>query len=780
MQDYLATRADQLRTGFVKRFAPRLWTVDFARPMMAAVTAAGPKALRVDLDFLTASDLGGLIWASEDRWSHPLLAYVTERDYRGLTLEFEWVAGPGMMPLDAANGATLTIEGRDSVGLARTWYVRLWNYASGTPMAARVALDFDAIAAGFQVNGEAVFTGDIDRMFLSMSPAAYDVGGAPLPGGVSTFVELREIACRGSRSTIAIGDAFLPEHGLRMASGYDDSYNQAPERLVEQWFALGYRGLVNHYVGMSHYYSLVAAAGDRFEVADGLCAAAVAWHRALLRELGTIGAEIIISLSYELFDANAPAQWAQRDLAGNRALTGWMPPSTLLSPMNEAAMAWLGGIAGAFVALVQDAGLPVHFQVGEPWWWVGPNHAPCFYDADTAAQWLLERGQPAPEIADIRGAKSVTETEFLDWLGERLAQSTADLRELARIGTAGAFRSYLLFYAPQVLDSEKPDLWRANMPAGWAYPEWDVLQLEDYSFVVAEDEFGMRRGREAVADRLRYPVTRQHYLAGFVLDPATAASDWPAIAEAARSAMQRGVAETIVWAWPQISRDGFVAFSVGAMPDEGDSDVLAFHDVRFPLDLGLEAVGGPEFLTQIALMASGFEQRNVHWAAARLRYDAGIGVRSETDLVALLDFFRARRGQAFAFRFRDPIDCKSCMPSVEPSATDQLLGTGDGRRLSFPLVKRYGFAGIEEVRGITRPVDGSVLIAVGGESLLDGWTLEAGGSVRFAAAPGVGVEVRAGYAFDVPVRFATDRIDISLSGWRAGEVPTVPIVEVRE
>jgi uncharacterized protein (TIGR02217 family) len=780
VEHYLATRADQQRTGWVKRFAPRLWTVDFPRPMMAAVTVPAPATLRVELEFLTRSDLAGLIWGSEDRWSHPLLAYRTSRDYRGVLLTFDWVAGAGVMPLDALNGAVLTIEGRDAVGVARTWYVRLWNYADGTPGAARIALDFDELRAGFGSGGELVFAGDIDRMFVSLVPAGFDGGGLPLPMPVSTFVELRNMLVDGPGSTLAIGDAFVPEHRLRICSGYDDSYNQAPERLVEQWQALGYRALVNHYVGMSHCFALASVGDGRFEVSGGLCAAAVAWHRALARAVKAVGWELILSLSFELFDANAPAGWAQRDLSGNRALTGWVPPSTLLSPCNAAAMDWLQAIAAAFSALVAAEGLAVRFQVGEPWWWVGADGAPCFHDAATVAQWTAERGAAPPAMSDVRGVRSAAEIQFLDWLGARLVAATDAVR-LAAAAAAGAdFRSYLLFYAPQVLDAEAPELKRANMPVGWAWPAWDVLQLEDYEFVTRGDAAGMRRGRDAVAVRLGYPLAQQQYLAGFVADPGRAAMEWPLVADAAAEAMARAVPEVMVWAWPQVARDGFQWIDLRWAAGEEGSDVDAFHDVRFPLELGFEAVGGPEFATQVALLASGHEQRNVQWAQARLRYDAGLGVRSEADLVTLLTFFRARRGQAFAFRFRDPLDWQSSALEDAVSAIDQLLGVGDGLRLSFPLVKRYGFAGAEEVRRITRPVPDSVQVSVGGVVLGSGWSLEAGGHILFEVPPPVGHEVRAGYAFDVPVRFATDRIDISMSEWRAGELQSVPVVEVRE
>lgn len=778
---YLASHEDQLRRGWVKRFAPRLWTVDFPRPMMAAVSAPAPDVVRVDLDFLTGSDLAGLIWASEDRWSHPLLAYRTQRDYRGTALAFDWVAGPGVMPLDALNGPVLTIEGRDAEGVDRVWFVRLWNYAEGGPMAARIALDFDDLRAGFGEDGEPVFAGDIDRMFVSLVPDGFDGSGQALPVAVKSFVELRNIVVDGPGSTIAIGDAFVPEHRLRMCSAYDDSYIQSPERLVEQWQALGYRGFVNHYVGMSHYYALAHIGGGRFEVAGGICASAEAWHRALARASVAVGLNLIISLSFELFDENAPDAWAQKDYGGARALTGWIPPSTLLSPCNADAMAWLQSIAAAFCRIAVDEGLPLHFQVGEPWWWVGVAGTPCFYDVATVSLWTAERGAAPPIMTDVIGLRSAAEQVYLDWLGDRLFDATTAVRSAAAVvAGAGTFTSYLLFYAPQVLDAAKPDLQRANMPSGWAYPDWDVLQLEDYTFVVRADESGSKRAREAATMSLGYALERQQYLSGFVLDRQFANVEWPRIGHSAAEAFSRGVSDVLVWAWPQVARDGFQWIDLAGSSGLEEDSVDAFHDVRFPLELGFDAVGGPEFATQVALASSGHEQRNVQWAQARLSYDAGLGIRSDADLVTLLGFFRGRRGQAFAFRFRDPLDWRSTDSEVPIAAEDQLLGTGDGLRLSFPLMKRYGIAGAEELRRITRPVAETVQISVGGAAVQTGWGLLPGGIVLFDSAPAAGADVRAGFEFDVPVRFATDRLDISLSGWRAGELPSVPLVEVRE
>lgn len=182
MRHWLASAEDQGRKRWVRRFDPRYWTVDFPRPMMAAVTSVGDHGLAVDAVFLRRNDLAGLIWESRDRWTHPLLALETARNYRGLVLRFGCRIEGGALPLDAVNGPVLTIEGRDAEGAAKNWFVRLWNYATGDARDAEIVLDFDALDGGFLLPGEAdrVFAGDIDRMFISLVADGFDGVDAPL------------------------------------------------------------------------------------------------------------------------------------------------------------------------------------------------------------------------------------------------------------------------------------------------------------------------------------------------------------------------------------------------------------------------------------------------------------------------------------------------------------------------------------------------------------------------------------------------------------------------
>ena len=209
--------------------------------------------------------------------------------------------------------------------------------------------------------------------------------------------------------------------------------------------------------------------------------------------------------------------------------------------------------------------------------------------------------------------------------------------------------------------------------------------------------------------------------------------------------------------------------------------MASFHDVEFPLRLALGTSGGPWRRTDIVALSNGRESRNQRWKDARRHYDAGSGVRSVSDLYEVVAFFEARAGQLYGFRFADPVDFQSCGPEGVPTASDQLLGTGDGARTAFQLVKTYGDAGGATERLIVKPQPGSVAVSVNGVALGSGsFSVDhATGIVTLTAAPGSGVPVRAGYRFDVPVRFDTDRIEVDLASFRAGRIPSIPLIEVK-
>lgn len=773
MAFWLAERREGQDSDWIQRFDPRFWTVNFPRPMLAALTTPAPDALRVDCTFLTEGDLAGLIWDSTDRWDHPLLSYVTDRDYSRTTLSFRWRSG-GVIPLDGVNGPTLTIEGRDQAGAEQTWFVRLWAYAAGTPEDAQISLPFSALQAGWAGDGDPVYPAAIERMFISLVAPGHVPGSTlALPVPADGWVELSALRCEGARAMLEIGDVIVPPHGVAIASGYDDAYNQAPARLIRTARQLGYRGSLLHYVGMSHFMRLAMSAAGPQPMADGdpLCPPARAWHAEWLALAKAAGFSPILSLSYELLAQYCPAAWQQRASNGDPARTGWEPPSALLSPASAPAMAWLQSAASAFAGLMKAANLPVRFQIGEPWWWVMADGRPCLYD-DAAKSAL--GGNPLV-IANLRAPLNAGQTALLDQAGVLLGLSTLALRDAVRTAAApGPSEVLLLTFLPTLLDPAMPEARRANLPTAWAKPAFDRLQIEDYDWLTAGADAARRAGYALIATQLGYPSEASDYLSGFVL-LAGQREQWRQIDAGLDEAAKRPAHERFVWAMPQVCRDGYVR-----LPPPSDEDaMLHFDDVPYPLALGRDATVVPEFSTSVATTASGYERRNSLWSDARLHFDVGPGVRSDADMGVLLAFFRARRGAARGFRLRDPTDFSSHGMTGVPTAIDQVLGSGDGTRSTFALVKRYGSGAAEQVRRITRPEAASVIVSLNGTAAT-GWSLAAGGSISFTQPPAAGDVIRAGFRFDVPVRFAEDRLAIAGANFAAGEAPSVPIVELRE
>src|SRR5690625_3535172 len=254
-----------------------------------------------------------------------------------------------------------------------------------------------------------------------------------------------------------------------------------------------------------------------------------------------------------------PAAWAQRNHADEIATTGWSSPASLLGPSSEAGLAWIAKAAVQALDIAVDAGLSPRFQVGEPWWWDGAftDQAPYIYDFGSLLKYHAETGNFAPEPRlDSVFAPIGPHRAYLEWCRDQLGAATASLIAAARAAHP-TVKTALLLFTPQVFRPDSEILSLLNFPGqAWAYPALDVLQIEDYDWVV-EGRFDLTPRTWAVAlDQLGYPLSAIHYFAGFVLN-ASDAWQWRWIERAMREAFDAGPAEVFVWSREQVSRDGW-------------------------------------------------------------------------------------------------------------------------------------------------------------------------------------------------------------------------------
>lgn len=206
----------------------------------------------------------------------------------------------------------------------------------------------------------------------------------------------------------------------------------------------------------------------------------------------------------------------------------------------------------------------------------------------------------------------------------------------------------------------------------------------------------------------------------------------------------------------------------------------SFHDISFPAKIARGAVGGPHRQTSVQTRANGIEARNIALLHSRRRWEIATAGSSLDELHELLNFFEARMGRAYAFRFCDPLDCKSCLPSATPNFANQAIGIGNGTATIFQLTKKYGDNINEYVRPIKLPILGSVQIGVAGV-LRAANTFSVNyqtGEVTFNAAPASGAIISAGFLFDNMVRFDNDALEMAMDSASTGRINSIALVEV--
>ncbi len=194
-----------------------------------------------------------------------------------------------------------------------------------------------------------------------------------------------------------------------------------------------------------------------------------------------------------------------------------------------------------------------------------------------------------------------------------------------------------------------------------------------------------------------------------------------------------------------------------------------FHEARFPPDISYGAVGGPMFSTGVVTSMSGGEQRAQNWAQSRIKYDVSHGVKTKAQLDALIAFFRARKGKAYGFRFKDWADyVATSQPCV---ALDPL---------HFQLAKTYADeAGYADIRTIKKPVVGTVKVYIGDVLVNEGFTIDyTKGIVEFVNDK-TGQDITASFEFDVPMRFDSDEMSVSMDSLSIYSWGNINVIEIK-
>lgn len=208
--------------------------------------------------------------------------------------------------------------------------------------------------------------------------------------------------------------------------------------------------------------------------------------------------------------------------------------------------------------------------------------------------------------------------------------------------------------------------------------------------------------------------------------------------------------------------------------------MASFHEARFPDSISKGSSGGPRRRTDIVTLRSGHEERNAVWADSRRFYDAGLGLRNIDDVYEVAEFWEARFGNLYGFRWKDWLDYKSCPPGTTVTSTDQLVGTPATVGEILEIVKRYTSEGHTYTRRIYKPIATSIVAQYNGVEVSDDILIDqTTGLLRLLRPLEPGQSLYIGFEFDVPVRFDQDSLTLNIEQFNAGSIPQINLIELR-
>lgn len=505
-------------------FKPMYWKINGPSTESFSTISKGD-ILHVTMVCRTTTGLCGLRWVSEDKGSHKGLAYEKRPTYAGTKMRFS-VTVSGNTPdfSNVDNAPTLTVNHSDKT----VQYIPLYRYAtiSNNGKTALIEIDFDTVRAGFDLT-ETVRLDDIDEMFFSIVSNHYreGVAFAPLPTPETITWDMKFLPVDQSVSSMRVGNLRVAPHDIGMCTSYDDLYHLSPERVVHDMYMLGYRGLVDHYVGMSHYYHALWHAdlnGWRVDTTTPLNAATVKWHEAFYEHLKRYKYEVVNSVSWELMSTVCPPTWVQQDWDSNPAATGYTPPSWLISPSSTEGIGYIKSIMLAFSKIANDKGLVPNIQMGEPWWWYNvATKRPCIYDYPTKLAFNQATGLYAEDIGTYdKPNTSPTITAYIDFVRKLLGDKVLECVRAVKAVYPTA-KTTAMPFLPSIIGMGVME--QINLPtAQYSNDNLDIYFTECYDWLLKGE---LNRSLDAVTipmERMGWAPSKIHYLSGFVPDPVLA------------------------------------------------------------------------------------------------------------------------------------------------------------------------------------------------------------------------------------------------------------------
>lgn len=448
-------------------------------------------------------------------------------------------------------------------------------------------IDFDNLKTTLSpYTAETIEPTDIEKIFFSFIPNNYNPNAEKRANANE-----EEYSVVFSDITVINGnlEAENPEmslNGYSIAEDYDSVYNYCPRRLAREMRKLGYSGIVDLYIGASHFYckgapanSIIEGYTDMFlDPSKGINIAFSKWLESYCKNIYLNDVEdIVISVSLE--NLQMPKEWRQKLYNGQDGETGWQPPTNFYSLTNMDVRNYIRNISNECLEIVDTTGLNKIFQFGEPWWWCqqfegGNVNVPipasplAVYDSTTQAKFKVDMGYEMPIYSSSIFTMDETSTQVANWLNEQLQDYSNFMKSIAE---ANGAKFAVLYYPPSTLSDNTPEFVKAvNTPFNaWNNNQLDYLELEDYGWVTSNSpqhqevyQFGQQT--------LGYPTSKQQYFAGYLDNPSDAAEEWRLIFEAAQEAKEKGFANVFIWSGTQLRQ--YDIDGVEFVPSDNTSD----------------------------------------------------------------------------------------------------------------------------------------------------------------------------------------------------------------